>query len=150
MGEQATSRGLTMKLGMDHNNHNAEQGAQPDSHDVQHYLQRDMAKQLQRPYSVVRDEIVGRHMVAARDIKAGEVIMEDIPLTYGPVVFTGNLVGCRPVCLSCSHWVTGSYLCDGCNWPMCGESCARAPIHKIQECSVFQENHFLLDAANLN
>lgn len=135
-----------MKLGM---GHNGESGANIGGNTVENYLQRDMAKQSQRPYSIEKDEIVGRHMVAARDIAAGEIIMEDIPLTYGPTVFTGNDVGSRPVCLGCYSAVSGSYLCPCCQWPMCSESCANLPIHKLNECGVFQQNNFVVDASKL-
>ena len=44
------------------------------------------------PYKLVRDPNnpeIGRFVVATRDIKAGEVIMEELPVTAGPKQFTG-------------------------------------------------------------
>ena len=42
-------------------------------------------------------------MVAARSIRAGEVIMEDSPLTYGPL----SSSGVSPLCLGCYRSLSG-------------------------------------------
>ena len=44
------------------------------------------------PYKLVRDQDkpqLGRFVIATRDIQAGEVIMEEPPITAGPKQFTG-------------------------------------------------------------
>ena len=67
-----------------------------------------------------------------RDIKQGEVIMEDKAVAVGPVHNT------TPVCLQCYKFVSATdYWCDGCGYPMCDEECARGATH-AQECAVFR------------
>ncbi len=46
---------------------------------------------------------LGRHLVAARDLKEGEVIFSEPPLVVGPIAVT------QPVCLACYNVVDGSY-----------------------------------------
>ena len=56
------------------------------------------------PYKVVTsDSELGRHLVAARDLKEGEVIFTESPLVVGPVAVT------QPVCLACYALVDGSF-----------------------------------------
>jgi len=66
-----------------------------------------------------------------RDIKQGEVVMEDRAVAVGPVHNT------TPVCLQCYKFVSLDYCCDGCGYPMCDEECARGATH-AQECAVFR------------
>jgi len=73
--------------------------------------------------------------VATRDIKPGEVILEEVPVTCGPKQYTA------PVCLGCHKLVSLSgYRCPGCDWPMCDENCAKRPIHQ-GECAVFSQSN---------
>nr|CAD7448916.1 unnamed protein product [Timema bartmani] len=44
---------------------------------------------------VERSEVLGRYLVAARDIKAGEVVIRETPLVVGP---RGDSL---PMCLAC-------------------------------------------------
>ena len=73
------------------------------------------------PYKIVapaaQDDsaVAGRYVVATRDIKAGEVIFEEQPVTAGPKQFT------PPVCLGCFDPVDGSFVCPRCGWPMCSQ-----------------------------
>ena len=53
-----------------------------------------------RPFKVVRSPEVGRHLVATRDIRPGEVILEEPPVTGGPRQYTA------PVCLGCHKLVS--------------------------------------------
>ena len=87
-----------------------------------------------------------RHMVALRDIKAGETIMEDVPLTYGPLCSSGI----KPMCLGCYRAVDGSITCEICGWPMCSIKCSNRPQHRDQECQLFKDKGFRLDASKLN
>ena len=84
-----------------------------------------------RPFKVVRSPGVGRHLVATRDIRPGEVILEEPPVTGGPRQYTA------PVCLGCHRLVSLSgYRCSRCQWPMCGKECELLPLHAA-ECRVF-------------
>uniref|UniRef100_V5I9L0 Protein msta n=1 Tax=Anoplophora glabripennis TaxID=217634 RepID=V5I9L0_ANOGL len=78
---------------------------------------------------VCYDEILGRHLKATRDIKPGEVVLQEPPLIWGPAQVT------VPVCLGCGNAVTekNSRPCFKCGWPVCNETCEKAPGH-IPEC----------------
>ena len=85
------------------------------------YHDRDLADHgtKGRPYTIVKDEEYGRHMLAARDIAAGEVVMEDTPLTYGPL----TSAGVRPMCVGCYRSLAPGHevRCRLCGWPVCGD-----------------------------
>ena len=89
-------------------------------------------------------------MVAARDIKAGETVMEDMPLTYGPM----TSVGVQPLCLGCYTCLprdAGSRVtCQQCGWPMCSTNCCNKAQHRDQECQLFQDKGFRVDASKFN
>lgn len=70
---------------------------------------------------------LGRHWVAAQDIAAGEVLLEERPLVVGPKA------GSPPVCLAC-YAPAADYRCSACGWPMCGPQCEAAPAHREAEC----------------
>ncbi len=75
---------------------------------------------------------VGRHVVAARDIKALEVVARDSPGVIAP--------HSRPVCLVCIrnlHYEE-SVTCKICRFPLCDEKCAAAHA-EWPECAVFAE-----------
>ncbi len=44
---------------------------------------------------VERDDILGRHLVAARDIPEGTLILNELPMVVGPRQMS------KPVCLGC-------------------------------------------------
>ena len=86
-----------------------------------------------------------RHMVASRNIKAGEVIMKERPLTFGPSEVT------KPICLGCYKSVTASSPgCGNCGYPMCSNRCAASKIHKENECSVFTAKGHKIKRSDLN
>ena len=83
-----------------------------------------------------------RFPVASRPLEAGQLVMEERPLTWAPMLDT------RPVCLSCLASLSqgpGLYLCPRCGWPMCEPRCAKAEVHRknvrrtIDDPSVFSE-----------
>ncbi|CAH1119383.1 unnamed protein product [Phaedon cochleariae] len=81
-----------------------------------------------RPYKVCTDDILGRHLVATKDIKPGDLVLQEPPLIWGPAQVT------IPVCLGCGMAVDeNSRPCSKCGWPMCSEICEKAPAH-IPEC----------------
>ncbi len=76
-------------------------------------------------------------MVASRNIKPGETILIEHPLTFGPLDTS------HPICLGCYDPVTAkSPRCPRCNYPMCSESCSDAAEHKDFECQFFVERNF--------
>jgi len=72
-------------------------------------------------------------MAAAKNLKAGDIIFRERALAVGPKQ------GCLPVCLTCYAGFpeAGSnepvYRCPGCNFPFCGETCAKV-------ISIFKKN----------
>jgi len=54
---------------------------------------RPLCKML--PYKIARSSELGNHIVANRNIKAGEIILTEAPLVLGPAQTT------IPVCLGC-------------------------------------------------
>lgn len=88
---------------------------------------KDGHKDACRPYAVAECPELGRHWVAARDIAAGEVLLEERPLVAGPKA------GSPAVCLAC--YAPGARAaCSACGWPVCGPECETAPVHRDAEC----------------
>ena len=116
---------------------------------VLRYSERDLANHKKgKPYKIVKDETFGRHMVASRDIKAGEVVMEDFPLTFGPMVSSAV----KPLCLGCYRPLEGRgrVECEDCGWPLCSEECGERSAHRDFECRLFREKQFRLDSHSLD
>ncbi|XP_066992454.2 SET domain-containing protein SmydA-8 [Anabrus simplex] len=87
-----------------------------------------------RPFKVAHNDVLGRHLVATRDIKPGEVLLKEVPLIAGPPQITA------PVCLGCYKPLTSSTSveCLRCGWPLCSSKCAENPAH-IPECRATSE-----------
>ena len=84
-------------------------------------------------------------MVATRDIKPGEVIFTEKPLSFGPSENT------KPVCIGCySPTITiDSPRCKRCGFPVCSEKCSQIPEHRDYECSVLQKNNYKVSLKSL-
>ncbi|XP_013179737.1 PREDICTED: protein msta, isoform A [Papilio xuthus] len=87
------------------------------------------------PFKIQFTSALGRHMIATRDIKQGEIILKEKPAVTGPrMASTAH-------CLSCAKKLQPSmieenldyYKCPLCNWPMCSLECAKDEVHK-NEC----------------
>merc|ERR1719234_882261 len=101
---------------------------------VDEIMKQDLADhgRLGRPYTILINKTVGRYMVAVRDIKPGELIMEERPLTFGPIA--------SPVCLGCHKTLQQKkILCALCGWPMCSEKCSQRSPHVDLECDLFSK-----------
>ncbi|XP_015588255.1 protein msta [Cephus cinctus] len=87
------------------------------------------------PYNILENEKVGRYMVAAKDLKAGEEILSELPFVVGPKASS------YPLCISCySPWPEtegNNTLCSKCSWPVCGPNCENLSQHKDYECEIF-------------
>ncbi|XP_076161461.1 uncharacterized protein LOC143143730 isoform X2 [Ptiloglossa arizonensis] len=69
-----------------------------------------------KPYKLMENSTLGRHYVATRNIKIGEIVLtDDQPLVAGPM---HNSV---PVCLRCYTMLykTTAVPCMKCGWPLC-------------------------------
>lgn len=75
--------------------------------------------------------MLGRHLIATRNIKASEIILRETPILRGPLLY-GPVV-----CLGCLNAIdTSNYLsCERCSWPLCCEECKNTPEHR-GECDV--------------
>ena len=71
-------------------------------------------------------------MVAARDIKPLELLLWEQAAVVGPYSKNGS------GCLQCLKKVDGSYLCSGCQFPMCNSECEKSLFHQ-DECRFFQD-----------
>lgn len=72
--------------------------------------------------------------MASRRLKAGQEIMEDLPLAFGPLTYS------QLVCLGCHSPVPEELpRCPGCWWPLCSLECATSSLHK-QECPVLAKD----------
>uniref|UniRef100_A0A1L8DX66 Putative histone tail methylase n=1 Tax=Nyssomyia neivai TaxID=330878 RepID=A0A1L8DX66_9DIPT len=89
------------------------------------------------PYSIGFSPIMGRYLVAGRDLKPGDIIIQDNTLTIGPSVDGGM------VCLGCYIPLSiQTPKCLGCGWPMCSTKCPgyREKFgHGGTECSILRE-----------
>lgn len=94
---------------------------------------------MDEPYKVLYSAELGRYGVAARDLKAGEVVLEDRPFAVGPKVDSS------PLCLECCRPVDGGRggpKCPECGWPMCEECAAdkQTIVYHKKECSLFAKH----------
>ena len=87
------------------------------------------------PFRLERTADRGMAMVAARDIRPMEVILQEYPVAIGPYFQT------RPLCLECfglfGHH-SPQYRCSKCHFPLCGPGCEVGRWHRV-ECRVFQD-----------
>ncbi|XP_041982341.1 SET domain-containing protein SmydA-8 [Aricia agestis] len=100
-----------------------------------------------RAFKVQYSDSFGRHMVATRDIKQGEIILKEKPAVIGPKI------SCTPQCLTCgkklSPMQVGNtldfYKCSLCNWPMCDSVCEQSEVHSEQECKIMTKRKYKCD-----
>lgn len=85
-------------------------------------------------FKLVQNPEKGRILVAAQDISACQLILEEAPCALGPQVDIDKLV-----CLSCFIEIDGHFQCSLCSIPMCSKECALEPSHQTSECRVFQK-----------
>ncbi|XP_077295843.1 SET domain-containing protein SmydA-8-like [Arctopsyche grandis] len=90
------------------------------------------------------NEVLGRHLIATRDIKQGEMIFKEKPAVLGPKIVS------HPVCLSCYKRVKAEkqqngkidfYKCTSCGWPMCNSECQSSKVHK-EECELMNKRKY--------
>ncbi|KAG5684028.1 hypothetical protein PVAND_013281 [Polypedilum vanderplanki] len=85
------------------------------------------------------NDILGRYMIAKRDIKPGEIILKEKPMIIGPKTIS------HPICLGCHKSLipieNDYYKCSKCTWPLCGKSCENSEYHK-DECKLYCEKNF--------
>nr|XP_036219352.1 SET domain-containing protein SmydA-8 isoform X1 [Bactrocera oleae] len=97
------------------------------------------SKQL--PYRIEKSTVLGRYLVANRDLKAGELLITEEALAIGPCV------SADAVCLGCYMPVelqSAQYRCSSCKWPMCAPQCRglhQPTGHTEQECELLRTHN---------
>jgi MYND finger len=92
-------------------------------------------------FQVKRSDKLGRYMVAARDLKAGEVLFREFAVVHGPKMLS------HPICLGCHKTLTPStskatfYRCSRCAWPLCSKACESLEPH-VDECQLMSAKHY--------
>lgn len=92
-------------------------------------------------FQVKRNDKLGRYMVAARDLKAGEVLFREFAVVHGPKMVSS------PICLGCHGSLSGKasnenfYRCSRCSWPMCSKACEYLDPH-IEECKLMASKNY--------
>lgn len=118
-------------------------------------------------FQIAENESMGRYMRAIRLIKAGEIVLREKPLIYGPKIISA------PICLGCNRYVkpqdipeiepsstpsTSSgirnrirklkaktqrnyYKCSSCRWPVCNAECEKSSAH-LAECQLMTGKNF--------
>lgn len=90
---------------------------------------------------VTKNDKLGRYMVAARDLKAGEVLFREVAVVHGPKMLS------HPICLGCHKALipkspkTGFYRCSSCSWPLCSKHCENLAPH-VEECKLMASKHY--------
>ena len=79
------------------------------------------------PFKVNIDEVMGRILVASRDIDAGEIVVLD----EAAVLAAEN----ESLCVTCLQ-ERPSEKCPVCSFPVCKPECAEGDAHRISECGI--------------
>jgi len=80
-----------------------------------------------QPFQVNVSLEYGRHLVATKSLKAGELILREGPLVYAP----GSMA--EKVCFSCHKIFAKEFVCGQCQSPLCNKTCQMSTEHQ-KEC----------------
>ncbi|XP_056644381.1 SET domain-containing protein SmydA-8-like isoform X1 [Diorhabda sublineata] len=94
----------------------------------------------ERKFFVKTSKIMGRYMVAKKDILPGEIILSELPIVVGPCA------GCAVQCLGCyKNLEEESFVkCKSCNWPLCSYECSginKRLGHSDVECAILRKTN---------
>ncbi|XP_017777901.1 PREDICTED: protein msta-like [Nicrophorus vespilloides] len=103
-------------------------------------------------FAIKTSKIMGRYMVATRELRPGNIILSEMPIVVGPCT------GCKVQCLACYQPIeeSGSYAkCKGCDWPLCSANCAKLGTqfgHTKAECTILRDckSYRFLDYRNFS
>jgi len=87
-----------------------------------------------QPFKVCSESGLGEFLVAARNLKEGDLILNEEVYVLG--LPTGEECP-APICLGC-YFPAPSYSCAICGAPLCGPSCQTNQTH-LQECKILQD-----------
>lgn len=98
-----------------------------------------MAMKKKKLLQVKRNEKLGRYMVAARDLKAGEVLFREFAVVHGPKMLS------HPICLGCHKALNPPnnifFRCSQCFWPLCSKDCEKLDPH-AEECKLMTTKRY--------
>ncbi|GLV35058.1 SET and MYND domain containing arthropod-specific member 4 [Carabus blaptoides fortunei] len=91
-------------------------------------------------FIVKRSKVMGRYVVASRDLSPGTIILQEKPVVVGPCT------GCKVICLGCYYNLEKDadfnvHQCKGCGWPLCSRNCIglyKEYGHTLEECAVLK------------
>ncbi|XP_050502228.1 SET domain-containing protein SmydA-8-like [Diabrotica virgifera virgifera] len=91
-----------------------------------------------KKFSIKVSKIMGRYMVANKEIEPGEVILSELPIVIGPCT------DCKVQCLGCYKNLEEQPFikCKSCNWPLCSQKCSglnKRLGHTEVECAILRE-----------
>lgn len=100
-----------------------------------------MSQRTNISFQVKRNDKLGRYVVAARDLKAGEVLFREFAVVHGPKMLS------HPICLGCHKKLAPKspkaafHQCSRCAWPMCSKVCEGLDPH-VEECKLMTAKHY--------
>jgi hypothetical protein len=98
------------------------------------------------PIKVVSSEVVGRYLVATRDLAPLDLILSDTASPSGPLHESSRQ------CLSCNKDLVelgteDATICEDCGLPFCSIECQGDSIHRSQECALFTRRGLQFDSS---
>ncbi|XP_015519883.1 SET domain-containing protein SmydA-8 [Neodiprion lecontei] len=92
-----------------------------------------------RSWEIRENRELGRHLLAARDLDAGDLVVCEPPLVWGPVPHS-----LERVCVGCGSRQAHSR-CPGCTWPACSPRCLGLTDHDRHgtECAILAKCRIL-------
>lgn len=95
---------------------------------------KDHKNKCTKPYTIEKNDLAGRHMVASRNLKTGDIILREKAAVVGP-----SMDQSRPVCLSCyASLKHNHHPCSSCHAPLCSKQCEKNPQH-VPECKLMRQ-----------
>ncbi|XP_034941953.1 SET domain-containing protein SmydA-8-like [Chelonus insularis] len=70
-----------------------------------------------RPWKIEENEELGKHLIATRNLEAGDLIITEAPIIWGPALHSD-----KRVCVGCGNQNV-AVRCPGCSWYACKVSC---------------------------
>jgi len=127
---------------INNNNEDGEEDYEPPANTMEELLFRELAvlklgvsRHQKIPFTLRYSEECGRGMIATRNIKRGEVIVEESPAVWGPKATNRGAS-----CLECASPITDLsrvIFCPECNLHFCSTACSKSPAH-IRECKAMK------------
>ncbi|XP_022900337.2 SET domain-containing protein SmydA-8 [Onthophagus taurus] len=90
-------------------------------------------------FNIKTSKIMGRYIVASKDLNPGEIILSEAPLVVGPCA------GCKVICIACYQLLENSNYakCFECGWPLCKSTCSginKKYGHTQEECLILKSS----------